>query len=388
MVTKIPRRTVAIVAVMISATVYTVVQGLTYPLLSLLLANRGVPEWEIGLNSAMMPVGMLIAAVIMPRIVATVGLYRTCVVCLSGVSVCLSLIAIIDNHWLWAPLRLVTGVFLATIFIATDTWINNLAVEEYRGRTVGIYSMLLSIGFAVGPGILAITGATSLVPFIVVVLLPLASLIPLIWARSVLPTAVGDRPSSIFRFFRHAPVLLLCVGVAAYVEQAAMSFLPLYGLLRNFSEGVSSTLLVAMIAGSVVLMYPIGWLADRINRIALIVACAMLATVFSAMYFIQLGVVPALIVSFAWGGLYYGIYTLSLIWLGQRFTGSLLIAGTAACSAVWGIGGLFGSPAVGASMQVHGAGGFALGTAVALVFLVMVLLARQLLTRRTTTASK
>jgi hypothetical protein len=57
---------------------------------------------------------------------------------------------------------------------------------------------------------------------------------------------------------------------------------------------------------------------------------------------------------FIWGGVSFGIYTISLIQLGERFTGQALIAGNAAFALVWGIGGLVGSPATGLAMQLIG----------------------------------
>jgi predicted MFS family arabinose efflux permease len=57
---------------------------------------------------------------------------------------------------------------------------------------------------------------------------------------------------------------------------------------------------------------------------------------------------------FAWGGVSFGIYTLSLIQLGERFTDQSLIAGNAAFALVWGLGGIAGSPATGVAMQLIG----------------------------------
>ena len=57
---------------------------------------------------------------------------------------------------------------------------------------------------------------------------------------------------------------------------------------------------------------------------------------------------------FVWGGVSFGIYTISLIQLGERFAGQALIAGTASFALAWGIGGLLGSPIAGLAMQLTG----------------------------------
>ena len=60
---------------------------------------------------------------------------------------------------------------------------------------------------------------------------------------------------------------------------------------------------------------------------------------------------------FIWGAVSYGIYTMSIIELGERFTGSALVAGNAAFSLMWGVGGIAVPPLAGGAMDVIGASG-------------------------------
>lgn len=60
---------------------------------------------------------------------------------------------------------------------------------------------------------------------------------------------------------------------------------------------------------------------------------------------------------FVWGAVSYGIYTMSIIELGERFTGSTLVAGNAAFSLMWGVGGIAVPPLAGSAMDILGAGG-------------------------------
>ena len=71
----------------------------------------------------------------------------------------------------------------------------------------------------------------------------------------------------------------------------------------------------------------------------------------------------------------FGIYTMTLIELGERFSGSMLIAGNAAFAMFWGIGGIVGPPVTGAVMDVVGVQGFPL----TLGLLCLVLAAAQIL---------
>jgi MFS family permease len=92
-------------AVMASATIYTILQSLTYPLLALVLHERHVAEGWVGVNAAMMPVGMLVAAGLAPRIVGRFGLYKTCIGSLLTVGCCMVGVGVFNSYWYWMPLR-------------------------------------------------------------------------------------------------------------------------------------------------------------------------------------------------------------------------------------------------------------------------------------------
>ncbi len=79
---------------------------------------------------------------------------------------------------------------------------------------------------------------------------------------------------------------------------------------------------------------------------------------------------------FLWGGVSFGIYTMSLIQLGERFTGQALIAGNAAFAVAWGLGGIVGSPATGLAMQWLGHQGLPLALGFLSCVLVLLLLAK------------
>jgi hypothetical protein len=133
--------------------------------------------------------------------------------------------------------------------------------------------------------------------------------------------------------------LLVCVIGVALTEQGAMSLLPIYALRQHMTLAESSLTLVVMIGGSVVLQYPIGSFADRLARPVVMAMCAGVAALAVALlpWAAQIpGVFWFLI--FVWGGTYYGIYTLSLVRLGECYSGTFLVAGSAAMGAMWGVG--------------------------------------------------
>ena len=349
-------------AITACATVFTIMQGLTYPLLALILNRMDVPEWLIGINAATMPIGMIVSAPLAPRLMRRLGGRDLTVVSLVTSAVCLLAIGATQDAWLWMPLRLLTGIALGCILVVNESWINQIASDNHRGRIIGFYSAVLSAGFALGPALLAIVGSRGWAPFLIGAALPLLALLPLLVVRGSLPTLpAGERTVPVFAFLRMAPLLLVLTAAVALADEGAMSFLPIYALAHGYGEKTGTILLIVMIAGSVSLQYPIGWVADRVPRATVMIACSAAAAVSAAA--MPFTVTTPWLFAFAvflWGGVYYAIYMLALVRLGESFAGMTLVTGNAAFAAMWGVGGIAGSSVVGGAMSAFGPVGFPL----------------------------
>jgi predicted MFS family arabinose efflux permease len=152
-----------------------------------------------------------------------------------------------------------------------------------------------------------------------------------------------------------APLLLAGIAAAALADQVAMSMLPIFTLRHGLTVNGSNLTLVVMIAGTIGFQLPVGWLADHMPGRALYITCALWTAVTAALLPIAVRAPLSLwLLVFFWGGGYFAIYTLSLVRLGERFKGSALAAGNAAFAAMWGLGGLVGTPLAGGAMQLMG----------------------------------
>lgn len=121
-----------------------------------------------------------------------------------------------------------------------------------------------------------------------------------------------------------------------------------------------AALLSVMIAGNIALQIPLGLLAERLTPRFVMIACAMLSVIGTALLpaAIQTPLIWPML--FVLGAVSYGIYTMSLIELGNRFSGQALIAGNAAFALMWGVGGIAGPPGAGVMMELLGVQGLPL----------------------------
>ena len=332
-----------------------VAAGLTYPLLSFILERQGTSPGLIGLSAAMMPLGFIISAYVTPALARRFGAAQLAVLCSIVAALTLAAIAWTQDVWAWMPLRFLLGFFTKPAYVISETWLIAMTPASRRGRVMGLYSAIVSAGFAIGPLSLGLVGTQGWPPFLTAIAALLLCGLILIAVVPRLPGMSHDgEATSVGGFFVLAPLLLFAVFAAAAFEQTLISLFAVYGAALGSSESRIAALIACFIAGDAALQIVLGRAADRFGaaRIMLFCALASLAGCLLLSSSFDSWLVWPLV--FAWGGVSFGIYTMALIQLGERFTGQALIAGNAAFALIWGVGGMVGSPVTGLA---HATGG-------------------------------
>src|SRR5262249_9534152 len=156
--------------------------SLAIPLLSLTLEARGVVPGWIGTNAAAWGLASMAATPFVPRLAARFGrrpmLARSILVGAAPPPPFPSL----THFWPWVPLRFLPGGALAFTFVLSEFWIAATAPAARRGLVMGIYATVLSIGLALGPAVLALTGTSGPGPFVTGALIIAAAALPVILA--------------------------------------------------------------------------------------------------------------------------------------------------------------------------------------------------------------
>ncbi|WP_442578664.1 MFS transporter [Mesorhizobium sp. ASY16-5R] len=344
-------------AVIATATMFGLTYSLSAALIALDLTARGLGEAIVGANAAMHAVGVLIVAVILPRLVAIVGMRRLVVVALVTAALALLAFPALPLVWLWFPLRLVLGMASEILFVLSETWTNSLSTEETRARSMAAYTASLSVGFALGPLILSVAGTSGFAPYAIGAAVALASILFVISPLAEEPAFEKPEAGGVLRFMRLAPVAMAATVLNAAIETAGLSFLAIYAINLGWPEGQATQLMSCMMIGAILLQLPIGWLGDKMNRGRLLVALAATAAGGALIWPLALqNEIVTYAVLFLWGGAFVGIYTIVLTIVGSRFKGTELVGIYAAMGLMWGVGALAGPLLAGAAMQTttHG----------------------------------
>ena len=154
------------------------------------------------------------------------------------------------------------------------------------------------------------------------------------------------------------------------VEGAMQSFAHLYTmdvLGAQFRQTGYAVIWVGSVA-AVFFQYPIGWLADKVNRSWLLIVCvlALMVSIFLFPLLVEGGrdawwqpqALALWAVVSVWGGSMGGIFTVGITLLGERFRDVELVSANAVFSVLFGVGGLLGPFLAGTAMNAMGPAGF------------------------------
>lgn len=359
-----------LVAACVAITVFGFAFGMTYPLLSLILEARGVSSDMIGINSAMMPLGILLFASVIPVAAKRFGARNVAIAAAILTALLMLCYRLFDSLAAWFLIRLLQGMTISTLFVLSEAWIVGSTGDANRGKIVAIYSSVLSASFGAGPLLISFIGIEGWTPFVLGAgVLALGTLAFVFVEEDSDADPEETPPSGIFDFAPKAPMLLAAVAVFSVFDAATLSLFPVYGVKNGLDVAASANIVTALVLGNTVLQLPIGWLADRFAYRWLLAGCALITS--ACLLLLPLAIESAL----KWpllvllGTTGFGVYTVSLAALGNRFSGAELVNGTASFAIVWGFGALIGSVAGGWAMLGFGSHGLPLG--LALIYLVL-----------------
>ena len=339
----------SLAAAIASVTVFGLSVGQGGPLLPLLLEQRGTDATLNGLNAGATFIGVIIGPLLAPRLRAAVrhpqlpaGLLRPRHRAVPG------------DEGVRQHRRLVRaargagrGRLQPSSRPARPGSISSPATSG-RGRIIGIYAAALSAGFGIGPLILSLTGIEGWPPFLVNAAITALATLPLLGIGDASRGFGRERGASPLRMFARAPVIVGDRGGVRPVRVGADGAAADLGRAQRPDRADwRRRTLSAVYFGSIVLQVLIGWLSDRVSRLAALRLCGAVGLV-GALALLSVPASPLVLFGllFVWGGVASGIYPVALSMAGDRFRGGDLVSVNAAMIIAYGLGGA-GRPAAG-----------------------------------------
>lgn len=342
----------SLVAILAACIAYGAGMGLTLPLLALILERLHVAGSVNGLSLATSGLAALAVTPFVLGLLRRFGVAQFLAMCLCVAAAALISIYFVPNLWLWFPVRFVLSAALNSLFVISEFWINQLVNEKNRGRYIALYAMCVQASFGIGPALLIFIGTHGVLPFVLGSGMLLVALVPVLLARHSAPQLLEAPSTPMLSLARLAPVAFAGAFVYGALDAGLVGLLPVYAVRSGYTEAEAAFAVTAFSLGSIAFQFPLGWLADRMDRQRLLALCATTGVVGSAL-------VPWVIhdpwmfyaLLFVWGGLILGVYTGSLALLGERFQGGGLARANAAFVMAYSLGLLLAPPLEGAALD-------------------------------------
>ena len=216
----------------------------------------------------------------------------------------------------WGVLRFLTGVCIAGLFAAMESWLNERSDNETRGRVLSVYMMVNYCGIMVGQFMVNLWSLEQLEGFIMAALLICLSLVPVALTRIEAPDLEEVKPLSLAELYRASPLSVVGCAAGGMMMASYYGMGPVFARQAGFDVFQISVFMGAVILGAFLLQYPIGRLSDRYDRRKVMVAMLFVVMAVTAAAIVAASLadpLPALLaLAPLLGGAMTSLYPLSL----------------------------------------------------------------------------
>ncbi len=265
-----------IAALLLAAFILLVGNGLQGTLLSVRGNTAGFALPVIGLLMSAYFVGFVTGCRNVPKLIARVGHIRTFTALASVASATALAHALFVDPPFWVVLRVISGFCFAGLYMIIESWINERATNENRGRILSVYRVVDLSATTIGQILLMAGDPAGFVLFALISILISLSLVPVALTTSVAPAPVNIVRLDLPKMYRVSPLAAtgaLGVGVA---NGAFWAVGPVFVQRIGYDVSAVATFMSVAIAGGALSQWPLGSLSDKLDRRWVIIGAAAL----------------------------------------------------------------------------------------------------------------
>ncbi|MEE2525130.1 MFS transporter [Hyphobacterium sp. HN65] len=332
----------------------------------------------VGLNGAVTALSTIVATPFVPRLMQRWRGRPLIVTSLAVTALTIPFFPLFPEVWLWFALRFAMGLAITVVFVASETWINQISPPEKRATVLGLYATALASGFGAGGLLLAALGSSGWAPWLAAFLLFSGGSLPILFLRGPGIEQPDADSASISAMIRAAGIAPAAIGAGLLfgaTETMFFALFPVYGERIGLIDTAIGFMMAAGALGGIILQAPLGRLADSVGRLRVAIMAAIVCVIGPGLVYLS-GAAPLALyaVMFGYVGIATGLYTLGLALIGERFDGGSLVGANAAFVMAYGVGSLFGPAIGGGAMDaIDPQGVLIVSSALALTYLIFLL---------------
>jgi len=302
-------------------------------------------------------VGYVVGTYTCPRIVMGAGHVRAFSAFAATAASAVLLHALLIHPIAWTLLRFVTGVCVVGLYMVIESWLNERATNDARGRVFAVYQVVSLLALAGGQYLILVGSDSISTAFILSGALLSMGLVPVVLTRVPHPAPISTVRLDPRKLWRISPLGVAGTGVAGLANGAFFALGPVFAQRIGLDAAQVALFMSMVLLGGVVLQWPIGQASDYWDRRTVILAVSVGGASFAALATSLLDrSVPGMIASMLlYGGAAFSLYPLCVAHANDHADAQEFVATASGLLLVYGIGAAVGPLIVGAMIQFFSA---------------------------------
>ncbi|MCB2101069.1 MAG: MFS transporter [Rhodobacterales bacterium] len=256
----------SLAALLVSTFLLYLGNGMIGTLLVLRMAAESWSEFLIGLVMAGYFAGQVVGAFYAYNLIASVGHIRGFTAFASVMSATVLAYPFLVTPLTWVVLRVVQGFCIAGLAMCTESWLNERATNELRGRTLSLYMLAIYLALGGGQQLLNLDDSSGYGLFILVSILVSVALVPVAVSKARAPGGHKPERLAVRALYRITPVGIVGALMSGAITGAFLSLAPLFTQKSGLDTAHTADFMTAAILGGLILQWPIGRASDRTDR--------------------------------------------------------------------------------------------------------------------------
>jgi MFS family permease len=353
--------------------------GVQGSLLGVRAEQEGFPDMLIGLLMSCYFAGFLAGSLLAPRLISQVGHIRIFGALAAIASVTILIHALYVEPWTWAAMRFLTGFAFSSIYVVSESWLNQAASNENRGRILAIYMTILLAGVCAGQFLLDLAPPKDFTLFILISVMVSVAAVPILVTRLPAPEQEDNERVTIGHLWYRAPMGVIGIVLSQWLASAVFGMGAVYAAKLEFEITEIAYFMAAIMAGGMLLQWPLGRISDCVDRRWVMgAACIVAAIAALAASGERDASIRLYLLLFLFGGFCLSLYSLVVALTNDHLRPHEIVPASGTIILIGGIASIIGPLSVTASLQAFGTESFFQLLAVGLLLLASISIYRVL----------
>jgi MFS family permease len=313
--------------------------GLQGTLLGVRAGIEGFSTFTTGIVMSGYFIGVFVGSFVAPRLVKRVGHIRVFSALASLASISILFHGVYIDPWFWMAMRVITGISFAGFYVVTESWLNDRASNETRGKVLSIYMVIVTGSMGAGQFLLTLAKPDSIDLFILISVIISFGLIPILLTAKPAPSFDTSSKMSIVDLYRASPLAVIGNCLTGMAHGTIFGLGAIYASQVLVDLSAISWFMACFLIGSLISLWPIGYLSDRIGRRAIMAALSIISIV-CCLFAIATpkDSINFYLVIVALGGAAMPMYSICIAYANDRLEPHQIVAASGSLVMVSGIG--------------------------------------------------